>query len=130
MTAKPGPTYARRRPVPDLEKLGAAIGDARDDLVALRTKLERLRADLDAALVAGTDTSAVHKAMRDLVKQEAAVNRRIDELSAKVVALDATRLDDFVGGLLQRAGAETQRLLAAHSRHINLDQFKPLRTNK
>ncbi len=124
MTAKPG-NNSRRRPVPDLERLGQAIGDARDDLVALRNRSSLLRADLDAALLAGSDTAAVHKAMRDLVKQEAAVNRRIDELSAKVVALDATRLDDFVAGLTQRAAADTQHLLAAHRHTLDFDQFQP-----
>lgn len=130
MTAKQAPTYARRRPVPDLEKLGKAIGDARDDLVALQRKIEQLRADLDAALLAGADSSAAHKAIRDLVKQQAAVNRRIAELSAQAAALDASRLDQFIAGLTQRAAADTQRMLAAHSRTLDLDQFKPLRTNK
>lgn len=130
MTEKQPPTYARRRPVPDLEKLAKAIGDARDDLVALRNKLERLRADLDAALVAGTDSSAAHKAMREILQQEAAANRRIDELSAKAAALDASRLDDFVAGLTQRAAADTQRMLAEHSRTLDLDQFQPQRTQK
>lgn len=119
---KPG-NNSRRRPAPDLEKLGQAIGYARDDLVALRNKLEQLRADLDAALLAGSDTAAVHKAMRDLVKQEAAANRRIAELSAKISALDASRLDQFIAGL-------TQRMLAAHSRTLDLDQFQPQRTQK
>lgn len=130
MTQKPGPTNSRRRPVPDLERLGQAIADTRDDLVALRNKLERLRADLDAALLAGADSSAAHKAMREILQQEAAANRRIDELSAKAAALDATRLDDFVAGLTQRAAADTQHLLAAHSSRLNLDQFQPLGKQK
>jgi len=130
MTAKPGPTNARRRPVPDIEKLGKAIGDARDDLVALRGKLEQLRADLDAALVSGADTAAAHQAMREILQQEAAANRRIAELSAQAAALDATRLDDFVAGLTQRAATDTQHLLAAHSSRLNLDQFQLLGKQK
>jgi len=68
--------------------------------------------------------------MREILQQEAAANRRIAELSAQAAALDATRLDDFVAGLTQRAATDTQHLLAAHSSRLNLDQFQLLGKQK
>ncbi len=130
MTAKPGPTNARRRPVPDLEKLGQAIGYARDDLVLLQRKIEALRADLDNDLLTGGDTTARRAALRDLVRQERVVNQKIEELSAKISALDASRLDEFVSALTKRAVADTKRVLAEHSRTINLSDFQQVRKAK
>lgn len=130
MTEKQPPTYARRRPVPDLEKLAKAIGDARDDLVALQRKIEALRADLDNDLLTGGDTTARRAALRDLVRQERAANQRIEELAARVAAFDARRLDEVVRQLATAAATGTQRMLEAHSRAIDLEQFQPLGKQK
>lgn len=126
---KPG-NNSRRRPVPDLEKLGAAIADTRADLGLLQRKIESVRADLDADLIAGEDTTARRAALRDLVKQERAVNAKIEELAARVAAFDATRLDEVVKRLATAAETGTQRMLAAHSRTLDLGQFQPQRTQK
>lgn len=126
MTAKQAPpTYARRRPVPDLEKLGQAIADSRADLGLLQRKIEQVRADIDADLLDGQDTAARHKALRDLVKQERAVNVKLEELAARVAAFDASRLDQVVRQLARAAETGTQRMLEAHRHTLDLEHYQP-----
>lgn len=114
--------------MPDLEKLGQAIAASRDDLVALQRRLEQLRADIDSDLLAGEDTAARRAALRDLVRQERAVNAKIEELGARVAAFDANRLDQVVRQLAAAAATDTQRMLEAHRHTLDIEQFQPGKT--
>lgn len=129
MNAKPT-NNSRRRPVPDLERLGESIAAARDEMAALHRNIEAGRAELDAALIDGTDTGAKRAALRALTNQARAVDAKISELELQVAAFSATRLDQVVAAIANAAVASTQRMIEAHSRPINLEQFQSLGKQK
>lgn len=129
MTAKTG-NNSRRRPVPDLEKLAEAVSAARAELAAIRSGINAIAAGIDADLLDGHPTAARRRALRDLRYQERVASSKIDELEAKVVAFGAARLDEVVAKLARAAVTSTQRILDAHSRPLNLDQFQHHRNTK
>lgn len=123
MTAKTG-NNCRRRPVPDLEQLAQAVGEARAELAVTQAGIKAIQTGIDADLLDGHPTAARRRALKDLIRQERAATSKIDELELKVAAFGAARLDLVVAKLAAAAVASTARMLEAHSRPINLDQFQ------